>query len=130
MSDATVNGRHGTPAGAVSLQEAAVRVGVSAATLRRWAREGLIAPYAGTWSPAAVGHAKIVARLLERGHSVREIRRASHQGRLAFGYIDEMFETGEEVFTLKQAAAETGLEPASRPRCSSRAGNGDGPDGR
>ena len=112
MSDETVNRRHGTPAGAVSLQEAAARVGVSTATLRRWAREGLIAPYAGTWSPAAVGHAKIVARLRERGHSLREIRRASQQGRLAFGYIDEMFETGEEVFTLEQAAAETGLEPA------------------
>jgi adenylate cyclase len=112
MSDATVNRRHGTPAGAVSLQDAAARVGVSAATLRRWAREGLIAPYAGTWSPAAVGHAKIVARLRERGHSLREIRRASQQGRLAFGYIDELFETGEEVFTLEQAAAEIGLEPA------------------
>jgi adenylate cyclase len=112
MSDATVNRRNGTPARAVSLQEAATRVGVSAATLRRWAREGLIAPYDGTWSPAAVGHAKIVARLRERGHSLREIRRAGDQGRLAFGYVDEMFETRQDVYTLEQAAAETGLEPA------------------
>jgi adenylate cyclase len=112
MSDETVNRRNGTPARAVSLQEAAARVGVSAATLRRWAREGLIAAYTGTWSPAAVGHAKIVARLRERGHSLREIRRAGEQGRLAFGYVDELFESREEVYTLEQAAAETGLEPA------------------
>ena len=112
MSDATVSRRNGTPAGVISLREAAARVGVSPATLRRWAREGLIAPYAGTWSPAAVGHAKIVARLRERGHSLREIRRATEQGRLAFGYVDEMFETRGEVYTLEQAAVETGLEPA------------------
>ena len=112
MSDATVSRRNGTPAGVISLREAAARVGVSPATLRRWAREGLIAPYAGAWSPAAVGHAKIVARLRERGHSLREIRRATEQGRLAFGYVDEMFETRGEVYTLEQAAVETGLEPA------------------
>ncbi len=111
MSDAAVNRLGGTPAGAVSLQDAADRVGVAKTTLRRWAREGLIAPYAGTWSPAAVSHAKIVARLRERGHSLREIRQASEQGRLAFGYVDELFDTGEEVYTLEQAARETGLEP-------------------
>jgi adenylate cyclase len=112
MSDAAVNRRNGAPAGAVSLQDAAARVGVAASTLRRWAREGLIAPYAGTWSPAAVSHAKIVARLRERGHSLREIRQASEQGRLAFGYVDELFDTGEAVYTLEEASRETGLDPA------------------
>jgi DNA-binding transcriptional MerR regulator len=112
MSDAAVNRRSGAPAGAVSLQDAAARVGVAASTLRRWAREGLIAPYAGTWSPAAVSHAKIVARLRERGHSLREIRQASEQGRLAFGYVDELFDTGEAVYTLEEASRETGLDPA------------------
>jgi adenylate cyclase len=112
MSDAAVNRRNGAPAGAVSLQDAAARVGVAASTLGRWAREGLIAPYAGTWSPAAVSHAKIVARLRERGHSLREIRQASEQGRLAFGYVDELFDTGEAVYTLEEASRETGLDPA------------------
>jgi adenylate cyclase len=112
MSDAAVNRRNGAPAGAVSLQDAAARVGVAASTLRRWAREGLIAPYAGTWSPAAVSHAKIVARLRERGHSLREIRQASEQGRLAFGYVDKLFDTGEAVYTLEEASRETGLDPA------------------
>ena len=112
MSDAAARRRNGAPGGAVSLQGAAGRVGVAATTLRRWASEGLITPYAGTWSPAAVGHAKIVARLRERGHSLAEIRQASEQGRLAFGYVDELFDTREEVYTLEQAAGETGLEPA------------------
>src|ERR1700748_268302 len=112
MSNAAAKRRNGAPGGAVSLQEAAGRVGVAATTLRRWAREGLITPYAGTWSPAAVSHAKIVARLRERGHSLGEIRQASEQGRLAFGYVDELFDPREEVYTLEQAAGETGLEPA------------------
>lgn len=112
MSDAAAKRRNGAPGGAVSLQEAAGRVGVAATTLRRWAREGLITPYDGRWSPAAVSHAKIVARLRERGHSLGEIRQASEQGRLAFGYVDELFDTREEVYTLEQAAGETGLEPA------------------
>ena len=63
--------------------------------------------------PAAVGHARIVARLRERGHSLEEIRRATEEGRLAFGYIEELFPAVDDrVYTLKQAAAETGLEPA------------------
>ena len=48
---------------ALSLREAAGRAGVTPATLRRWAREGLIPNFEGAWSPAAVGHARIVAAL-------------------------------------------------------------------
>ncbi len=40
------------------------------------------------------------------------IRRASDEGRLAFGYVEELFATGEESYTLAEAARETGLEPA------------------
>jgi adenylate cyclase len=112
MPTAAVNPRNGTPSGGLSLQEAAERVGVGASTLRRWAREGLIPRYDGIWSPAAVSHARIVARLRERGHSLRDIRQASDEGRLAFGYVEELFDTGEEVYTLAQASRETGLEPA------------------
>ena len=47
----------------VSLKEAAERVGVSPATLRRWAREGVIPEVDGTgeWTTAAIAHARIVA---------------------------------------------------------------------
>ena len=106
----TSHGDHGA-----SLQEAAAKAGVSAATLRRWAREGLIPQYDGDggWSPSAVSHARIVARLRERGHSLAEIRRATEEGRLAFGYVEELFPpVDERRYTLRQAARETGLEPA------------------
>jgi adenylate cyclase len=99
----------------VPLQEAADRAGVSAATLRRWTREGLFPQRdgGGNWSAGAVAHARIVARLRERGHSLRDIRRATEEGRLAFGYIEELFPSGQDgQYTLAQAAQETGLEPA------------------
>jgi adenylate cyclase len=97
--------------GGLSLHEAAQRAGVSAATLRRWARDGLIPQYDGRWSPAAVGQARIIARLRARGHSLAAIRNATKDGRLAFGYIEELFPHDGRVYSLRQAAAETGLEP-------------------
>jgi len=112
MSSTTVKPRKAPPRGGLTLKEAADRVGVAASTLRRWARDGLIPRFDGSWSPSAVSHARIVARLRERGHSLREIRRASDEGRLAFGYVEELFDTGEEVYTLAQASHETRLDPA------------------
>jgi adenylate cyclase len=53
-----------------------------------------------------------VYRMRARGHSIAEIRRATEQGRLAFGYIEELFPAGGPVYTLKEAAADTGLEAA------------------
>jgi adenylate cyclase len=95
------------------LQEVAARAGVPAATLRRWKREGLFPQFDGAWSPGAVAQARIVARLRERGHTLQEIRTATEEGRLAFGYIEELFPSGHNGrYTLAQAAAETGLEPA------------------
>ncbi len=104
---------NGTGNGGVSTEEAAERAGVSPATLRRWAREGVIPDYQGEWSTRAITHARIVSRLRERGHSLADIRRATEQGRLAFGYVEELF-GGEDQkrYTREEAAQETGLEPA------------------
>ena len=99
----------------MSLQETAARAGVSPATLRRWVREGVIPETVrdGSWSPQAVSWARLVARLRERGHSLAEIRAAGREGRLAFGYIEELFPPpGERTYTAREAAEETGLEPA------------------
>jgi adenylate cyclase len=48
----------------------------------------------------------------ERGHTLAEIRQATIEGRLAFGYVEELFPDGDRAYTLQQAARETGLEPA------------------
>jgi adenylate cyclase len=98
----------------LSLKEAAERVGVSPATLRRWAREGVIPEVDGKreWSTAAVAHARIVARLRERGHKLEHIKKAGQEGRLAYGYIEEMFGGDEPGRSLREAAKLTDLEPA------------------
>ncbi len=97
--------------GGLPLQEAARRAGVSSATLRRWAQQGLVPQYDGDWTTTAVGHARVVARLRERGHSLEEIRQATKEGRLAFGYIEELFPDDDVAYTLEQASRETGLDP-------------------
>jgi adenylate cyclase len=96
-----------------TLREAAKRVGVSPSTLKRWADAGLIPGLrgAGTWTPAAVSHARIVARLRARGHGLEQIRRAGKQGRLAYAYIETLFADQPAEYTLREASGETGMEP-------------------
>ena len=109
---------------ALSLEQAAERAGVAPATLRRWARDGLVPLADGGWSAAAAAQARIVARLRERGHSLASIRQAGAEGRLAFGYVEELFPTPEEGVPLEQASAETGLEPALVERILTSLGHG------
>jgi adenylate cyclase len=97
--------------GEPTLAQVAARAGVSAATVRRWVREGLVPQYKGSWTSAAASHVRIVARLRERGHTMEQIREASQSGKLAFGYIDELLPSSEARYTLKEAAKETGLQP-------------------
>ena len=97
----------------LSHAEAARQVGVSAGTLRRWAASGVIPGLSdddGGWGPAALSHARIVARLRERGHSLASIREASHQGRLAYGFIEDTFAGTDGTHSLKDAARASGLE--------------------
>jgi adenylate cyclase len=96
----------------LTLAEAAREAGVSPSTLKRWGDDGVIPEYRGRWTRAASAHARIVARLREQGHSLDEIKKAGEDGRLAFGYVDELFPPRESGFDLGQAARETGLEPA------------------
>ncbi|MGI8622635.1 MAG: adenylate cyclase regulatory domain-containing protein, partial [Solirubrobacteraceae bacterium] len=95
-----------------SLSEVARRLDVKPDTLRRWVREEIVPLRGGTWTPAAVAHARIVARLRARGYSLQAVREASRSGRLAFGYMEDLFPAAEGDYTLREAAAETGLEPA------------------
>ena len=95
-----------------TLAEVAAQIDVTPATLRRWVRDGIVPLRSDSWTPAAVAHARIVARLRARGHSLDTLREASRSGRLAFGYMEDMFPRAEGAYTLAEAARETGLEEA------------------
>jgi adenylate cyclase len=95
----------------ISLSEAARRSGVPASTLKRWAAEKVVPVRRGRWTAAAAAQARVVARMRERGYSLEDLKSAGREGRLAFGFTEELFSGSEEAATIEQAAAETGLEP-------------------
>ena len=94
----------------LTLSEVAQRVDVSPATLRRWVKNGIVPLGNGRWTPAAVAHARIVARLRERGYSLATLREAARSGRLAYGYLEDLFPVSARTRTLAEAADECGLE--------------------
>lgn len=100
----------------LTLNEVAERAGVSSATLRRWVKSGLIPQLdggpGGPWSAPAAAQARIVARLRDRGHTIEQIQAATEDGRLAFGFIEELLPDEDGDATLKDVAKATGLEPA------------------
>jgi adenylate cyclase len=96
----------------ISLSEASRIAGVSPATLKRWVQAGVIPVRSGKWTTAAAAQARVVARLRERGHSLAELRRAVREGRLAFGYVEDLFPGRERNLTRLEAADRTGLEEA------------------
>ena len=98
----------------VSLKEAAEEAGVTPDTLRRWAKSGVIpgANGSNSWSRPAVAHARLVARLRERGHSLQDIRDAAKEGRLAYGYLEDLFPESRGTMTIDDVARETGLQEA------------------
>jgi adenylate cyclase len=102
--------------------EVARALDVSPATLRRWVAEEIVPLRAGEWTPAALAQARIVARLRKNGHSLDQLREAARSGRLAYGYLEDLFQDAGPTCTLADAAEETGLEPALIERVWSAAG--------
>ena len=100
----------------LTIDEVAERAGVSPATLRRWTRSGLIPQLddgaGGAWSAAAAAQARIVARLRDRGHTIRQIQAATEDGRLAFGFVEELLPDENGDASLDDVAKAAGLEPA------------------
>ncbi|HEU4735488.1 MAG TPA: adenylate/guanylate cyclase domain-containing protein [Solirubrobacterales bacterium] len=95
----------------ISLSEASRRSGVSTSTLKRWAEEKVLPVRRGRWTAAAAAQARVVARMRERGHSLEDLKRAGREGRLAFGFAEDLFPKPEEQTTVEEVARETGLEP-------------------
>jgi len=95
----------------ISLSEAERRSGVPASTLKRWAAERILPVRKGRWTAAAAAQARVVSRMRERGYSLEDLKEAGREGRLAFGYTEELFTGADETIMIEQAAEETGLEP-------------------
>ncbi len=94
-----------------SFAELADALSISESTLRRWVAEDIVPLRDGEWTPAAVAQARLVARLRARGHSLDTVRRAAHEGRLAYGYIEDLVPSDGAPLSERDAARETGLEP-------------------
>jgi adenylate cyclase len=96
-----------------SVADVARRVGVAPSTLRRWVDAGLVpGSQNGGLTAASVAHARVVARLRERGHSLDDIRNATESGKLASSYIEGLLPEASAKWTLTEAGRETGLEDA------------------
>jgi adenylate cyclase len=99
------------PEETISLQEAARISGVSASTLKRWAEARVIPVKGDRWTTTAAAQARVVARMRERGHSLEELRRAVREGRLAFGYVEDLLPGSRESEVERaDVARRTGLE--------------------
>ncbi|HKO39246.1 MAG TPA: adenylate/guanylate cyclase domain-containing protein [Solirubrobacterales bacterium] len=95
----------------ISLNEAARRSGVPVSTLKRWAEEKIVPVRKGRWTVAAAAQARVVARMRERGYSLEDLKEAGREGKLAFGFTEELFAASQATFSIEQASVETGLEP-------------------
>ncbi len=95
----------------ISLTEAVRRSGVPASTLKRWAEEKIVPVRGGRWTAAAAAQARVVARMRDRGYSLEDLKEAGREGRLAFGFAEELFAEDEAAaLSIETVAAETGLE--------------------
>jgi adenylate cyclase len=95
----------------ISLGEAARRSGVPKSTLKRWAEERIVPVRRGRWTATAAAQARVVARMRERGYSLEDLKAAGREGKLAFGFTEELFaEEDGSGLTVETVAEETGLE--------------------
>ena len=100
------------PEQTISLNDAAELSGVSGSTLQRWVASRVIPLRDGRWTRSAAAQARVVARLRARGHSLEELRRAVREGRLAFGYVEDLLPETGRARRPAEVAEETGLEEA------------------
>ncbi len=63
----------------------------------------------GRWTPSAVAYVRVVARLRARGHSLERIKKASDDGQLAIGPIENLLSPPGARHSLRTVARESGL---------------------
>jgi len=110
----------------MNVDKAAVAVGEGPETLRDWVTQGVVPEYTGEWTRAAIGKARLVKRILERGYSLQQVREATEQGRLLSVQLVELFGVGDETYSKAQVATEFGLEPTVVDRVAAMLGVGAG----
>jgi adenylate cyclase len=98
-----------TDAGELTLAQVAARAGVSPGTVRRWVARGLVPGFDGRWTPSAFAYVRVIARLRARGHSLEAIKRASDNGQLAIGPIENLLSSSEATHTMREVTRATGL---------------------
>jgi adenylate cyclase len=96
----------------ISTNEAAELAGVSPSTLQRWVASKVIPLRNGRWTRSAAAQARVVARLRARGHSLQQLRHAVREGRLAFGYVEDLLPEPGRSLGPAEVAQRTGLEEA------------------
>jgi adenylate cyclase len=95
----------------MNVEKAAAAVGEGRETLCDWVTQGVVPEYTGEWTRAAIGKARLVKRILERGYTLEQVREATEQGRLISGHLVELFGVGDETYSRAQVAEELGLDP-------------------
>ncbi|MCW3033755.1 MAG: adenylate cyclase [Solirubrobacteraceae bacterium] len=93
----------------LTLAQVATRVGVSQGTVRRWVERGLVPGFDGRWTPSALAYVRVVARLRARGHSLERIKKASDDGQLAIGPIEDLLSSSGARHSLRHVSRESGL---------------------
>jgi adenylate cyclase len=93
----------------LTLAQVAARVGVSQGTVKRWVDRGLVPGFDGRWTPSAVAYVRVVARLRSRGHSLERIKKASDDGQLAIGPIEDLLSSSGGQHSLRRVSRESGL---------------------
>lgn len=93
----------------ISIAEASRRSGVDVETLERWADSGMI-QLDGEWTAASAAQARIAARMEQRGYSSSDIRAAARDGRLAFGYVEDLLPDSGPTRSRREVAEAIGLD--------------------
>ena len=96
----------------LSASEAARRVGISPATLRRWDAAGLIPRATPGWTEREVSHLRLLVGLRNRGYTLQQLREGVDRGALAIGYVgrDGAGSGRLRSYSYREAARELGIE--------------------